>query len=219
MRAMARSFWVSNGEARLIILLIVLFFIPGIARAQAERQTMVMPVQQEVTTTPTSTPSATLTVTPGAQTTTATLTGTATLTLTPGNQTTTVTPTASVTFTAGSATATSTASPTTQPGITLSPTTTSATQMGLPSLTATSPITQVITATATLAPFPTLTFIYPQISDTPALLSERRLPGNPALSKPETGRVDWIRLVVCGFAVLFWMVLAGWFIFSQRRVE
>lgn len=202
-----------------MILLIMLFFIPGIARAQAGMQTLALPVQQDTTTTPTSTPSATLTVTPGDQTTTATLTATATITLTPGDQTVTVTTTETITSTAGSATVTSTASPTTQPGITLSPTTTSATQTGLPSLTATSPVTQVITATATLAPFPTLTFIYPQISETPALLSEPRFPGDPALSKPETDRIDWVRFVVCGFAVLLWIVLAGWFVFSQRRVD
>ena len=219
MRAHIKALWVRNGKTRLVIFLAVLFFIPAIALPQAGQQSLAKPLLQEATTTPTPTASATLTVTPGDQTTTATLTATATLTVTPGNQTTTVTPSATVSPTSGSATATWTASPTTQPGITLSPTATSATQTGLPSLTATSPVTQVITATATLAPFPTLTFIYPQISETAALLSEPRLPGNPALSKSETAPINWIRLVVCAFVVLLWIVLAGWFILSQRRVE
>lgn len=66
--------------------------------------------------------------------------------------------------------------------------------------------------TATLIPLPTLNLVFSEDTPTPTL--------EPAASQDQGGS-PWAtpqRLVPLGFIVLIWVILGGWFYFSQRRL-
>lgn len=197
----------------------LLFCIPGLAFANADGLSLESVIYQDSTVTPTdtATATATLTVTENGQTATAsptltitvgsqTFTATHTATTATGDQTTTATLTGTVTPTAGTGQSTVTISPTASPTEEIGET---------PVLT----VTQVVTPTATLLPFPSVTFIYPQRTDTPVLSSALRLPGDQAFSKTGPGLLNWARLLMCGFILVLWILLAAWFFIAHHKIE
>lgn len=75
--------------------------------------------------------------------------------------------------------------------------------------------------TATLIPFPTITFQYPQVTRTGSLAYAQHQPGSPDLPKervsPVWGRL--LRLWPVLLLALVWLVIAIWFVVAQRFVD
>ena len=219
-------------RAALILILVtgMWFLAPGWKRAWAEpalvqRQQVhggrfysgpLLQANQTLYPGPESSPTATSTATPTATHTSIPTQSTGTVTVFPSA---TATIQASPTQTTAPGTVLPTATHTNTPVTTSSPTTTP----GAPALPSpTTPITETLPlgVTATLAPFPTVTYLYPQHTPTAHLLFAPRQPGAPELAKDD-GPPTWqslVRLVICGMVLLLWLVLAVWFVFSQRRL-
>ena len=78
--------------------------------------------------------------------------------------------------------------------------------------------TGVLTVTATLIPLPSITFQFPQSTQTASLLSLERAPGSPPLEKGgiRPARLKLARLWPLGLLLIIWLVIASWYVLSQR---
>ena len=77
------------------------------------------------------------------------------------------------------------------------------------------------TATATLIPLPTITFIYPERTPTQELLAVERQTAQPALpnGSQASGLVKLVRLIPIGALIVIWAFLGIWFVIAQRQVN